>query len=141
MLAIKYQPNIFLNSVYVPSIFNKIFSTLKWVCRETCSVFLGTRVQHLFILIYSRVTTKHPREKFWTHKIRTRKILDQWNTHEKKFCIHEGKMTRWHETHETHNGTRYTEFNTLFYFRFCNLVNIFPWYSDVSVYFFISRPS
>ena len=76
MLAIKYQPNIFLNSVYVPSIFNKIFSTLKWVCRETCSVFLGTRVQHLFILFLTYIFTSY-------YETSTRKILDPQNTHEK----------------------------------------------------------
>ena len=62
--------------------------------------------------------------KFWNHEIPTRKnfrptkyprekILDPRNTHEKNFRTHEGTMARWHETHETHDGTRPTEFSTL----------------------------
>ena len=41
------------------------------------------------------------------------KILDSQTTHEKNFWSHEGMIARWHETHETYDGTRPTEFNPL----------------------------
>ena len=61
--------------------------------------------------------TKYPRQK----------TLDPRNTHEKKFGSHEinkrkyfgstkhpwGTVARWHEIHETHDGTRPTKFSTL----------------------------
>ena len=64
--------------------------------------------------------------KFWTHEIPTRKnleptqyprenILEPRNTHEKNFRSHEGTMEQSHETHETHDGSRQTEFSTLFF--------------------------
>ena len=41
------------------------------------------------------------------------KVLDSRNTHKKKLRFHEGTVARWHEAHETHDGTRPTEFSTL----------------------------
>ena len=38
------------------------------------------------------------------------KVLDSRNTHKKKLRTHEGTVARWHETHD---GTRPTEFSTL----------------------------
>ena len=46
---------------------------------------------------------KYPQEKMW----------DWRNTHEKKFWTHESMIAQWHETHETPDGTRPTEFSTL----------------------------
>ena len=47
--------------------------------------------------------TKYIQEKIW----------GPGSTHEKIFWAHESTMTRWHETHEIHDGTRPTEFSTL----------------------------
>ena len=51
------------------------------------------------------VTTKYPREK----------ISDPQNIHENKIRTLEGTMTRWNETHKTHDSTKPTEFSTLLY--------------------------
>ena len=51
---------------------------------------------------------KYPREKSLTHEIPTKKFFGPT-----KFWTHKGTVARWHETHETHNGTRPTEFTTL----------------------------
>ena len=57
---------------------------------------------------------KYPREKnFGPAKYPRENILDQRNTHEKKFWTHEGAMARWHEPHKTHDGTSPMEFSTL----------------------------
>ena len=42
-----------------------------------------------------------------------KKISDPRNTHEKKLRTHEGTVARCHEAHETHDGTRLTEFSKL----------------------------
>ena len=45
-------------------------------------------------------------------KYQQENILDPRNTREKNFWTHKDTTARWHETHETHDGTRPTEFST-----------------------------
>ena len=104
-----------------PTLFNKVFATLKWVCWKIgniifkCNLFRifwsrNTRIYlFLFLLFYKKKFQTHdPRNtykiKFWTHEKYPRKqISDPRNTHEKRFRTHEGTAASWHETHD---GTR-----------------------------------
>ena len=56
-------------------------------------------------------------KKFGTHEIPTRKYLEPAKYPREKIFnprnTHEGTMARWHQTHETHDGTRPTNFSTL----------------------------
>ena len=65
--------------------------------------------------------TKYPREK----------ISDSRNSHVKNFRTHEGTMARWHETHESHDGTRPTGFSTLIFLQpqsfLANFDKVAPW--------------
>ena len=94
---------------------------------------------------------KHPRGKVWTHKIPTRKnfaptkyprekMRDPRNTHEKKLRPQEGTVTRWHETHETHNGKRLTEFSTLVVtkLKFLIFAVVFFYTSQMFLWFYFS---
>ena len=58
-------------------------------------------------------STKYPRKKCLSHKVPRKNILNPRNTNEKIFWTHEGTMARWRSTHETHDGSRRTEFSTL----------------------------
>ena len=69
-------------------------------------------------------TDERPTKKYWTHETPTKKIVDQQISTRKnfgprkyppeKFRAHESTMAWWHETHETHDGARLTEFSTLY---------------------------
>ena len=51
-------------------------------------------------------------EKFWTHKIPTRKKFGPTKYPREKTWWHNGTMTQWHQTQETHDGTWPTKFST-----------------------------
>ena len=54
---------------------------------------------------------KYLREKILGPRKKT--TLDPGNTHEKNFWTYQGTVARWHETHNTHDDTRPTEFRIL----------------------------
>ena len=53
-----------------------------------------------------------------------KKVSDPRNTHEKKLRTHESTVARWYEAHETHDGTRLTEFSTIVKSITSNLVSV-----------------
>ena len=61
------------------------------------------------IMIYKIPTKKNLKPTKYLRE----NILDPRNTHGKNFWTHESTMAPWCETHETHDGTRPTDFSTL----------------------------
>ena len=139
MLVTKIASNIFLlvptsTTSHLPTSLPPLFAL-----NVTYSGLVGGGVWHLFINIrhlyihdlplkYPREQNLDPRntqeEKFWTHKIPTRKKLrptkyppeknlNPRNTQEKKFRTYEVTIPQWLETHETHDGTKPTKFSKL----------------------------
>ena len=51
-------------------------------------------------------------KKIGTHEIPTRKNFGPTKYPQEKLRTNEDTMARWHETYETHDGTRHTEFRT-----------------------------
>ena len=67
-----------------------------------------------FIQNYQILEPRNAREKkFWTHDMPTRKKLRPTKHPREKYLDPQKHDTRWHETHETNDGTRPTEFSTL----------------------------
>ena len=61
-----------------------------------------------FVFYWCLLKTK----KFWILVILTRKKLGPTKYPQEKLRTNEDTMAQWHETYETHDGTRHTEFRT-----------------------------
>ena len=127
MLAVKYTRNIFLISVYISDILQQDICYVK-VCllKNWKQLFLSKLIPYLLVqeygiylfLFFTNIFTRylqniHEKKILYPLKYPAEKIWNLRNTHQKNSRPHEGTVAQLHKVHETHNGTRPTEFSTL----------------------------
>ena len=83
---------------------------IPYILGERCDIYLFLFLSYIFAKICTR-------KNFGPTNVET---LAPRNIHGRKFWTHEGPIVQWHETRETHDVNRQTEFSALFLsYMFC----------------------